>query len=390
MQKQLSEIKTLVETQQISQARTKLEEYLKNNPEDSQGWFLASFTQPTPKMRLLAIQRAAKLKPDQQDIQKRLAKLVSGAGKKQISPWLLALTIGIAVLLTVVASAVILPNLTTSSVAQELPTLAVLQVATGISSQEIAAPENGEKTIPTTVVPVLQTQTINPEASDAVSSPQPTEAVQTGLVPSEVATQALIAPKTPGAQAPAFSSQQPNNPLPLPTAFPSPTSEALIAPTAAPDNPIVPSLTLAPTQSTVMPPTIMPTPMQIVPLDTAINIGTGQFRVVDATRGAESLIQSLGGSFSAAPANQSWLLVELLLVCADSTTCKFDSSTLKIIGASGVTYASSPQLNLTPAFGTITQNHQIWGYLGFIIPSSETSLELALSENGQTYAVALG
>jgi hypothetical protein len=101
------------------------------------------------------------------------------------------------------------------------------------------------------------------------------------------------------------------------------------------------------------------------------------------------MIQDLGGSFPPAPSNQSWFLLELLLICKNNPTCTFDPATLKITGSSGVIYAYSSELNLVPMFGTVTQDNQIWGYLGFVIPTNETALKLTLSENGQTYVVAL-
>jgi hypothetical protein len=395
MHKQLYEIKELAQANQISQAQTKLEKYLEDSPADAEGWFLASFVQPTPDMRLSAIRRAAKLMPDQPDIQKHLMKLESAARKKQKFPWLPALAIGTVALLVVLTLAVASLNLHTAPVSNELPTLAVLQVVTDLPSQPIAALDSQNGTMPTAVAPVLQPTL---EAPDSGSSAQPTEVAQTVLVspiaptPALAVSQSPIAPtlvlavpQSPGAPTPVFTASQADNPLPLPTATPA----AFITPTLASNNPTTPPVTIIPTQPTVAHPTPMPTPMQTVPLDAAINILPGQFRVVDATRGAESMIQSLGGSFAPAPASQSWLLVELLLICNDNAACTFDPSTLKITGSSGSVYAYSPQLNLSPTFGKMTKNNQIWGYLGFIIPTSETRLELTLSENGQTYAVTL-
>jgi len=364
MNSQLDQIRVLIEANELSLARDKLKKFLEENPENAQGWFLASFVQSTPEMRLTSIKRAAKLQPDHQEIQKRLLKFESAVEKKKKATILPALAIVVVALAVLLVSFVVLLNRNTSPVLNELPTLAVLLAATDAPTRKIDTTA--------TVALVLQPQTtsVSLEATRVNSTVEPT--IQTGA--------ASLATSTP-----IFVASQLTNPLP--TAFSGATT--FITPTLASNNPTAMSTPTISSKSTVAASTALPTDVQSLPLHSTINIGTGEFRVVDATHGAESMIQDLGGSFPPVSPNQSWFLLELLLVCKNGPTCTFNPSTLKITGSSVATYAYSSELNLIPMFGTITQNNQIWGYLGFVIPTNETALKLTLSENGQTYVVAL-
>jgi hypothetical protein len=364
MNSQLDQIRALIEAHELSLAQDKLKKFLKDNPESAQGWFLASFVQPTPEMRLTSIKRAAKLQPSHQEIQKRLVKLESAAGKKKITRLLAIVVVALGILLTL---AVILLNQRPLPASDELPTLAVLRAETDVPTQQILATA--------TDISVLQPKMTSVNLGETGFNSTIESTVQTAIVSIVTSTPVFIVP-------------QPNNSLPQPTAYTGAT--AFITPTLVSSNP---TNTLAPTtissQPTVASPAGIPTTVQVVPLSSVIAISKGEFRVVDAKRGAESMIQDLGGSFPPAPPNQSWFLLELLLICKNSPSCVFDPSILKIIGSSGTIYSYSPQLNLAPSFGTTTENNQVWGYLGFTIPTNETSLKLTLSENGQTYSLAL-
>ena len=386
MNKQLNQIRALMQSGDSTQAQQQIKIYLRDNPEDAQGWYLASFLYPTPPTRLEAIQRAARLSPTQADIQKRLAKLQASESPQKRSSWLPLLIIVILIIGVVLVLGFIIGNRPSASVS-DLPTLAILPTLSETPTQQIAVNSVVEATTPTTLPPTLQasateTTVLNVDTASATAQPgNPTAVVN----PVE-STQVFV---------------QPGSPLPLPTAFTAidntpqitdaaPTSVSS-APTLAPT--IASTLsTLAPTIPPTLPATSIPsaTPVyQNVPLNTAINITAGQFRVVDATIGAESAIQDLGGTFAPAPTHQSWVLLELLLVCQNSATCKFDPSVLKIIGASGTAYFASNQLYSIPIFGSLTQDNQIWGYLGFTVPTSETQLRLILASGSQTYAIPL-
>ena len=364
MNSQLDQIRALIEANELSLARDKLGKFLEDNPENAQGWFLASFVQPTPEMRLASIRRAAKLRPNQQEIQKRLLKFESAVEKKKKATALPALVLVVLALAILLVPATVLVNRNASPAVNVLPTLAVLQAATDVPVQPINAT--------TTVVSVLQPQTtsVRLEATAIGSFIEPT--VQTAVADIPTLT-------------PVFIASQPNNPPP--TVYSGVAT--FITPSVASNRATAISTPAISSESTIAAPTAMPTLAQFLPLHSTINIMAGEFRVVDTMRGAENMIKDLGGSVPPAPANQSWFLLELLLVCKNDPSCAQDPSTLKITGSSGATYAYSSELNLIPMFGTITQNNQIWGYLGFVIPTNETALKLTLSENGQTYVVAL-
>ena len=372
MSSPLDQIRALIEANELSLARDRLKKFLGDHPENAQGWFLASFVQPTPEMRLASIKQAAKLRPNQQEIQQRLIKLESAVGKRKSAIPLPAIAIFVfAAAIGLTLAAVSLNRSATDAPNEQLPTLAVLGGVTEVAQQQINATA--------TVVPVLQ-----PEVK--VTSVPATE-VRAPIEPTVQPTEVPVVASTPIlGSTPVFAASQPTNLVPQPTAFTDQT--VLIAPTTVvSDNPTVtPAFS---TQPTLTQPTVMPAQTRALPLESPVNIGIGEFRVVDAKRGAESMIQELGGSFPPAPANQSWVLLELLLVCKNSPTCTLDPATLQVSGSSGVVHAYSSALNLPPTFGTSTVNNQVWGYLGFVVPTSETGLKLTLSENGQTYAVAL-
>src|SRR5258706_985496 len=186
MNSQLDQIRALIEANELSLARDKLGKFLADNPENAQGWFLASFVQPTPEMRLSSIKRAAKLQPDHQEIQKRLVKLESAFEKKKKASVLPTLAIVVFALSVVLVSFVVLLNRNTSPVLNELPTLAVLQAATDAPTQQINTT--------TTVVSILQPQTtsVRLEATSVNSTVETT--VQTAVVPVVASTPGFIAP----------------------------------------------------------------------------------------------------------------------------------------------------------------------------------------------------
>ena len=114
-------------------------------------------------------------------------------------------------------------------------------------------------------------------------------------------------------------------------------------------------------------------------------------RVVAAVRPATTLINELGGSAANPPAGQQWLLVEALVICSGSGNCAPDLSGIRVVGSSGATYAPAPDFSMPQLFGPGAYAvGQVWGYMGFTIPTSETTLRLALNQGGQTYTFALG
>ena len=127
-----------------------------------------------------------------------------------------------------------------------------------------------------------------------------------------------------------------------------------------------------------------------VALSTPLDIGTGEMRVVAAVRPATTMINDLGGAAANPPAGQQWLLVESLVVCSGSNNCAPALSNIRVVGSSGTVYAPAPDFSMPQLFGPgAFAVGQVWGYMGFTIPTSETTLRLALNQNGETYTFAL-
>jgi hypothetical protein len=172
------------------------------------------------------------------------------------------------------------------------------------------------------------------------------------------------------------------------SAVASPQTEAATAlPTTA-------TTQVIPVSPTVLP-TIQPTTSVSgitepgIPLSQGLEVGFGQMRVIASTRNAEQSIRDLGGMMPPAPADHSWLLVEALLICHEPSRCAVNPSSFSVVGASGMTYAVSSELMITPLLGSSIANGQAWGYLGFTIPTHETTLRLVMEQDGKNYVFAL-
>jgi hypothetical protein len=134
-----------------------------------------------------------------------------------------------------------------------------------------------------------------------------------------------------------------------------------------------------------------PTPItNAAPLNSPLNIGGGEMRVVAATRPGDAHIREVGGSAPNPPAGQKWLLVELLLICAGDGNCAPDVSALNVLGTSGTVYTPAVGLRIEPLFSSDAyMAGQVWGYAGFTVPDSETALYLAVTRESQQYLFAL-
>jgi hypothetical protein len=112
--------------------------------------------------------------------------------------------------------------------------------------------------------------------------------------------------------------------------------------------------------------------------------------IVAATRAAENLIRELGGFFDAAPPGYNWVLVEIFMICSGTTNCAPSPSALQVVGASRIPYSVPAGFEIQPIFGPDAYvEGQVWGYLGFIVPNSESALWLVFSQSGQQYAFDL-
>ena len=379
MNPQLHQIADLIKSRRFDQARQELEHYLEQRPEDASAWYLRSFVEPSRDRKFAAAKHALTLDPGNDRLQTRLADLFAIApDAHRRKRRLLAAVVAIVVIAVVATAFIALQS--GSSTDAPLPTLAVLPMPTaGIAPTELAVelndvPEDRVTEITPTDLPVSLEATVIVQGATTVNSPSP-DVPQ--VSPVEM-TSTIVTENAPIEVIPTTSS------INLPSGDSTPT------------------LPQRPTRGGSTPSVASPTPTSIaatpvfgsitdngVSVNTAVNIGTGEMRVVDVIRPAEGRIAELGGSVPNAPSDQAWVLVEVLLICTGEQNCMSNSSTLWIIGSSGAVYSASPQLNLTPIFGSVLSNRQMWGYLGFIVPRNEDVLRLLLWEVGQNYVFRL-
>lgn len=204
-------------------------------------------------------------------------------------------------------------------------------------------------------------------------------------------TTALPAPTT-VSDSPAPSLPSPQTPAASPSLL-TPVSAATITNSAPIPTNSGPTPTTAPNLPTIMPSPVPPTavpPANAVALNLPGEVGNGQLRVVAVTRPADALIRELGGSAPNAPSEQAWVLIEMLLVCTGSQNCAPNTTSLSLVGSSGRSYVPAADFYLEPLFGPGAYSlGQVWGYSGFVVPTSEAQLYLLLNQTGQTYAFAL-
>jgi hypothetical protein len=127
-----------------------------------------------------------------------------------------------------------------------------------------------------------------------------------------------------------------------------------------------------------------------VALDTPLDIGTGEMRVITATRPGDSLISELGGMAIAPSPNHEWLVVELSVDCSGDSNCAPSLTTIRVTSASGGVYPPALDFSVPAMFGPgAYSNGQVYGYLGFLVPTSDESLRLIFSWDGAAYTFAL-
>jgi hypothetical protein len=127
-----------------------------------------------------------------------------------------------------------------------------------------------------------------------------------------------------------------------------------------------------------------------VTLDTPLDISTGEMRVIAATRPGSTLITELGGMAIAPSPDHEWLVVELSVACSADTNCAPSLTTIRVTSASGGVYPPALDFSVPAMFGPgAYSNGQVYGYLGFLVPTSDESLRLILSRDGAAYTFAL-
>lgn len=381
MDTQLRPITVLVRERRYEEARAALRDYLNEHSGSAYAWYLLSFAAVTLAERRQAIRRAADLAPEDSKYAARLAQLGASPSPSR-RPVLVLLAIA---LVGIVALAFIaLSRLSTTSGDQVLPTLAVL-------SSPMPQPElQGAVIASPTVLALSPTVETNPSAT-ATHSPTPTppRAAATNTPPQPTTTAANVTNvvnPTPGAITQASAPAAPSDftpPAIQPVQGTLPPAATL--PEGSTPTPTPPGATLVPGL-----PTLTPGGDPGVPLSTPLDIGAGEMRIVAVTRPASSLIAELGGSATAPPAGQEWVLLEALVICTGTENCAPDPGDMRLAGASGAVYAPATDLSMPQPFGPDGYAlGQVWGYMGFRVPVSETGLRLVLSQNGQTYIFAL-
>jgi hypothetical protein len=189
----------------------------------------------------------------------------------------------------------------------------------------------------------------------------------------------------------------PLTPTPVATVLPSATIQAV---SIAPTDTTVPIAASATPAVTRVPPTANPTsaapaiPTMVIagaiPLLEGADIGAGEMLVLDVFRQASTEIANRGGSVPPAPAGEEWVLIELILICDGDENCTPESGTFNLTGTSGGQYPPAAGFQLEPVFGREAfAAGQVWGYLGFVVPDSETGLWLTLGQGSAVYRFAL-
>jgi heme/copper-type cytochrome/quinol oxidase subunit 2 len=355
MNSQLSRIAELIKERQFNKARTELQKYLNQNPNDAYGWYLMSFAESSGEKQLNAIQKAASISPNNPKVRSRLEKLQSGdfsisrrPATRSRLPLLIAVVVVVIVLASVGAIYLLSNNRDQN---QQLPT----QVALATS-------------IPTTLAPTAA----------ATIAASPTPEATSGQVQSENSESNNLL----GSLLQTFSSTQEavEDDLPL-TEEPLETAAVITATATSTPRP---SATAAVTSAAPAVNT-----GDAAPLNETVDIGTGEMLIIQADRPGFDRIFELGGTAPEASAGQEWVLVEMLLICSGEDNCAPAESSIQAVGSTG-TYAPESSLEIVPLFNDEAFfNGQVYGYLGFIVPENESDLRLVLNQGGTNYAFQL-
>ena len=365
----LSEIATSIRQRNYGEARIQLQAFLKQNPKNAEAWYMLSFTAETPEQRVQAAQRAVRLSPEKERYNQRLKKLAPGRRRG----WRLPLVVMMIVVVVVVAGIIVLIGSGSGASGIEsagLPTLAELPTLTASPLPTITEPPQVSGAIPlNTDLPLSATQT------EVIPSPTitdtPVDGPETIVAPSAEVFPTVAPLVQPTSPATLVVKPSPANVVPQPTLPPPPTNVATIpAPTIPASSPI-------PATSALPVPTL--NVVDIVAVGTARDIGGGEIRVLEATRPGETLLRELAGSVPTTPANHNWVIFEMLLVCSGGDNCTPATSAFTLHSNTGTIYTPAASLNLEPVFTPdVYMGGQTWGYLGFIVPTSDSALWLSL------------
>lgn len=369
----LREIAASIRQQNYGEARTQLKALLKQNPQNAEAWYMLSFVAERPEQRAQAAQRAARLSPGNGRYGQRVTKLtVRPQRARPIRRWLLPLVAAIAVVLVVAGIIVLIGSGSgdTGTESAGLPTLAELPTLTASPLPTITEPPQVSGAIPVNIEPApsaTQTEVIpSPTITDT-----PVDGPETIVAPSAEVFPTTAPPVQPTSPATFDVKPSPVNALPQPTLPPPPT----IVPTNP--APTIPASSPIPATPALPAPTLRV--VDVVAVGTARDIGGGELRVLEATRPGETLLRELAGSVPATPANHNWVIFEMLLVCSGGDNCTPATSAFTLRSNTGEIYTPAASLNLDPVFTPdVYMSGQTWGYLGFIVPTSNSAIWLSL------------
>lgn len=365
MDQSLQKIAALVKVKQYERARTLLHEYVEQHPRQAYAWYLLSFAEDNASDRFVAAWQAAELAPKNARIKARLKQLQWPRSRSRL-PLLVALLVGV----VIIGLALFLALSPGARSSPAVPTLAVLPSLQATMDNVVMAASPGGTSFDATA------ERETPVTAEVIST-----LTESGAEITDMATAAQSGAATAETQAagvPALPTAVPSQASPLPTAI------------TQPEETLAPPATLNPTATATF---AGPSPTPIAgaaPLNSPLNIGGGEMRVVAATRPGDALIREVGGSAPNPPAGQKWLLVELLLVCASDGNCAPDASALSVLGTSGTVYTPAAGLRIEPLFGSDAyMTGQVWGYVGFTVSDSETALYLSVTRDRRQYLFAL-
>jgi len=386
MDNPLRELSQRIQQRQYDAARAPLQAYVKANPDSAYAWYLLSFAENTPARKQSAIAKAVKLAPDNERFQERYAKL--GATPKRSRLPLIGLAV---VLIGVIGAAAVLLSNRQTAESQNLPTLAALN-------------PTAESNDAAEITPEIQSSV---ESSPTPPSPTATEIVLTPVLTISSTLAEVARPTLPPATSVNISvitatiaAPQIIVPTSVPVIEPTATTEIIVTlvgerptlpvnnnPTqSVPTNTPFPSPTAAPPQPTA---TLIP-PGSTVPLATFGDVGVGELQVIQVARPGSSFIREIGGTAPNPPPNQDWVLLEILMMCSTATNCAPSPNNLTILGSSGATYSIPGTLQIDPPFGPEAYSSgQVWGFAGFLVPRSESTLSLVVTQGDQSFAFAL-
>lgn len=396
MDHKLQSIAQLVQEHRYAEARSALQEHLSEHPDSAHAWYMLSYAADTAAVKLDAAEQAAQLAPDEARFAARAEEL---RGRSEVSRrslgalpvlprWLVPIVglMAAAVLILIgflVWKTITQPAVEEAALAAPLATNTLVPIPTDLA----AAPDNDLTALP---VDVMETQVPAPssETAPAESTSATDQRAPTSSPTDRSAVTSTVFPTPTLTTTPSPAYEGPDRTVPTVSGNDEQPTQG-VAPTHQGPPPTL-QVTLTPFPTPTAPP-----PPPGVSDATAIGVGrlisgVGTLRVVSAERPGDGLFPQLGGSVRKAPSGYQWLIVELLLMCGSQQACPSTLNGFEVLGSSGTAYSPDSGFNVELLFnkyGSIMG--QVWGYLGFLVPTSEADVWLRLTYGGTDYIFAL-